>query len=242
LKKAYEITSSDVLLVTDIQLDFLPGGALPISDGDQIIPVLNEYIKRFNRAGTPIFASRDFHSPTHMSFKAQGGPWPAHCVQDTRGAMFSPDLKLPKTTVVVFKATDPMRESYSVFDGTLFAEELKERNAKRIFIGGLATDYCVLNTVMDARKIGYETVVLMDATRGINVKSGDVDSAVETMIMNGAELATSLDFPDEAETLPTEEAEADVLEEKPSARAAVKKKARMRPRGSVKRVRTERKG
>ena len=240
LKKTYDITNSDVLLVTDIQIDFLPGGALPIENGDEIIPVLNEYIKRFEKDGAFIFASRDWHPSNHMSFKKQGGIWPAHCVQDTKGAKFSPDLKLTKDSVVVFKATDPMRESYSVFDGTNFADELKERNIKRLFIGGLATDYCVLNTVLDARKLGYETIVLTDATLGINASPEDVNRALETMLKKGAEQATTTDFPDGEDKLPIEPSEEDTLEQKPSERAATKKKARMRPRGSAKRIQTER--
>lgn len=242
MSESYKIDNKDALLITDIQIDFLPGGALPITDGDQIIPVLNEYAKRFKAAGAPVFASRDWHPPNHISFKAQGGPWPPHCVQGTGGAKFHPDLKLPKGTVVISKATDPSRESYSVFDGTKFIEELKKKNVARLFVGGLATDYCVVNTVLDTRKLGYETVVLMDATLGINVKPGDVDRAIEAMVKNGAKQATSADFPDIVDTLPVEETEPDMLEEKPSARAIVKKKARMRPRGSSKRIRTERHG
>jgi nicotinamidase/pyrazinamidase len=242
LEKNYNITSSVALLITDVQKDFLQGGALPVPQGDKIIPVLNEYAKRFNNAGAYIFASRDWHPPNHISFKAQGGPWPPHCVQQTEGAEFSPDLKLPTGTVVISKATDPKRESYSVFDGRDFSEQLKNKGVKRLFVGGLATDYCVVNTVLDALKLGYATVVLMDATLGINVKPSDADRAIEAMIKAGAEQATTADFPDAVDTLPVEEAEADVIEDKPSARAAVKKKARMRPRGSVKRIRTERKG
>ncbi len=242
MNKNYNITSSDALLITDIQNDFLPGGALPIERGDEIIPVLNEYARRFQEAKAPVFASKDWHPPNHCSFKQQGGIWPPHCVQDTKGAKFSPILKLPQDVVVVFKATDPMRESYSVFDGTNFAAELEDRSVKRLFIGGLATDYCVLNTVIDARKLGYEIVVLMDATRGIDVVPGDVDRAVESMVKAGAVSATTADFPDIVDTLPVGEAEADTLEKKPTARATVKKKARMRPRGSSKRIATERKG
>ncbi len=241
MKKTYEIASSDALLITDIQNDFLPGGALPVPNGDEIIPVLNEFAKRFHDAGAQVFASKDWHPPNHCSFKQQGGPWPPHCVQDTKGAQFSPLLKLPKDAVVVFKATNPMRESYSVFDGASFADELKERKIRRLFIGGLATDYCILNTVLDARKLGYETLVLMDAIRGIDVKPGNVDRAIESMLRSGAEQATTADFPDAVDALPVGEAEADAMEEKPSARASVKKKARMRPRGTAKRLPTERK-
>jgi nicotinamidase/pyrazinamidase len=241
LKKTFNITSSDALLITDIQKDFLPGGALPVEGGDEIIPVLNGYSRRFEDAKAHVFASRDWHPPNHISFKAQGGPWPPHCVQNTAGAKFSPDLKLPAGVVVISKATNPEHESYSAFDGTSFAHELRMCDVKRLFVGGLATDYCVVNTVHDARKLGYETVVLMDATLGINVEPGDVDRAIEAMLKAGAEQATNDDFPDAVDNLSLEEAEPDAMEDKPSERAAVKKKARMRPKGSAKRVRTERK-
>ena len=241
MEKKYVITNSDALLITDIQRDFLPGGALPVADGDEIIPVLNEYARRFEDAKAHVFASRDWHPPNHMSFKAQGGPWPPHCIQDTLGAKFSPDLKLPEGIVVISKATNPEHESYSVFDGTSFAHELEMCEVKRLFIGGLATDYCVVNTVLDARKLGYETIVLMDATLGINVEPDDAKKAVEAMQKAGAKQITMADFPDEIDALPMDEAEEDVMEEKPSERAAVKKKARMRPKGTSKRVRTERK-
>ena len=241
MNKTYNVTSSDALLITDVQKDFLPGGALPVPDGDEIIPVLNEYAKLFEDAKAHVFASRDWHPPNHCSFKQQGGPWPPHCVQNTRGAKFSPDLKLPEGTVVISKATDPERESYSVFDRTNFENELQMRGVRRLFVGGLATDYCVVNTVLDALKLGFKTVVLMDATLGINVKPGDVDRAVEKMLELGAEQATTADFPDTVDSLPLGEAEADAMEEKPSARAAEKKKARMRPKGPDKRIPTERK-
>jgi len=239
LKKTYNVTNTDALLITDIQKDFLPGGALPVSGGDEIIPVLNGYIESFEEAKAHVFASRDWHPPNHISFKAQGGRWPPHCIQGTNGAKFSPDLKLPPGVVVISKATNPEHESYSVFDGTSFAHELRMCDVKRLFVGGLATDYCVLNTVLDARKLGYETVVLMDATLGINMEPGDVDRAIEAMLKAGAEQATNDDFPDAVDKLPLGEAEPDELEDKPSERADEKRKARMRPRGSSKRVKTE---
>jgi nicotinamidase/pyrazinamidase len=242
LSKSYTIKDSDALLVTDIQIDFLPGGALPIADGDEIIPVINAYIRRFNDDGAHVLASRDWHPASHTSFKAQGGPWPPHCIQDTEGAKFSPKLKLPGNTLVISKATDPNREAYSAFDGTNLANELQKLGVNRLFVCGLATDYCVLNTVIDARKFGYETIVLLDATLGINVQPGDVDRAIKTMLESGAQQSTTADFPDAEDSLPLDAAEPDMLEEKPSFMAAVKKKARMRPRGSAKRIRTERKG
>jgi nicotinamidase/pyrazinamidase len=241
LEKKYTIEPTDALLITDIQNDFLPGGALPVEGGDEIIPVLNEYARRFEDSKAHVFTSRDWHPANHISFKAQGGPWPPHCVQNTKGAEFSAELKLPQPIVVISKATNPEHESYSVFDGTSFDHELKMCEIKRLFIGGLATDYCVVNTVLDARKLGYETVVLMDATLGINVQPGDVDKAIQTMLKAGAKQMTMDDFPDEIDALPIVRAEADMLEQKPVSRAAVKKKARMRSRGAIRRVRTEKK-
>ena len=242
MEKTYSINKNDAIIITDIQNDFLSGGALQVPQGEQVIPILNEYARRFSEFGAHVFASRDWHPPNHMSFKEQCGPWPAHCVQETEGAKFHPDLKLPKGTVVISKATNPSRESYSAFDGTELANELRIRGVKRFFVGGLATDYCVVNTVLDSIKLGYDTVVLMDAVRGINVKPGDVDRAIEAMVKNGAKQATTDNFPEAVDSLPLEESEDDVLEEKPSARVAMKKKARMRPRGTAKRISTERKG
>lgn len=241
MKTKYNIVNSDALLITGIQKDFLKGGSLPVEGADELIPVLNAYIKRFADAKAHVFASRDWHPSNHISFKAQGGPWPPHCVQDTEGAKFSPDLKMSPVIVIISKATNPEHESYSVFDGTSFAHELKMCEAKRLFVCGLATDYCVVNTVLDARKLGYETVVLTDATMGINVEIGDVDRAFAMMLKAGAAQATNEDFPDAVDSLPIEETLVDSIAEKPSERALVKKKARMRPRGSSKQVRTEHK-
>ncbi len=226
LSKNYFVKNSDALLITDIQKDFLPGGALPIENGDEIIPVLNDYAQRFETANAHVLASRDWHPSNHVSFKAQGGPWPPHCIQQTAGAKFSPDLKLPNNTIVISKATNPEKEAYSAFDGTSLTHELLTLGVKRLFIGGLATDYCVVNTVLDARKLGFETVVLMDATLGINVTPGDVVKAIDTMLKNGAQQATADDFPDDIDSLPLAETAPDSLAEKPSQKAEVKKKAR----------------
>ncbi|TFH22971.1 nicotinamidase [Candidatus Bathyarchaeota archaeon] len=239
LSKKFILKNSDALLITDIQKDFLPGGALPVDGGEEIIPVLNDYIKNFDAAKSHVLASRDWHPINHVSFSAQGGPWPPHCVQETKGAEFSPDLKLPEHTVVISKATESTHESYSAFDGIILANELKKLGIKRLFIGGLATDYCVVNTVLDATRLGLETILLMDATSGINVNLSDVDDAIKKMVTNGALQATIDDFPEAVDELPIEETQSDELAEKPSQRAEVKKKARMRPKGSAKRIRTE---
>lgn len=240
LSKNYTVGNSDALLITDIQLDFLPGGALPVEGGNEIIPVLNDYIKRFTAGKAHVLASRDWHPLNHVSFKAQGGLWPPHCVQQTLGAKFSPDLNLPKDTIVISKATNPEIDAYSAFEGTSLAHELRACEVKRLFVGGLATDYCVVNSVLDSCKLGFETIVLMDATLGINVNQGDVDRAIETMHKNGAQEVTVDDFPDDVDSLPIEETAPDSLAEKPSLKAEVKKKSRMRSKGSAKRIRTER--
>jgi len=240
LNNTYNLNNQDALLITDIQIDFLPGGALPVADGDEIIPVINTYIDHFEAAKAHIIASRDWHPPNHISFNTQGGPWPPHCVQNTAGAKFSPNLKLPNHTIVISKATDPKREAYSAFDGTNLSNELRRLGVRRVFVCGLATDYCVVNTVLDARKLGFEAVVLMDATLGINVKPGDVDRAIEAMIKSGAQQATDAEFPAVEDTLPMGEAEPDVLAKEASAVSATKRKARMRSKGANKRLKSER--
>lgn len=240
MEKSIQLEESDALLVTDMQIDFLPGGALPVEGGNDIIPVINDYVRRFVEAKAHVLASRDWHPPNHVSFKEQGGPWPPHCVQDTAGAKFSPNLKLPPHTTVISKATDSKKEAYSVFDGTNLNSELEKLGVKRLFVAGVATDYCVVNTVLDAQRLGYETVVLTDATLGIDVKPGDVDRAFEAMQKSGAQQADIDDFMDSVETLPKEKPQVDMLEEGPALRAQTRKKSRMRSKGANKRIRTER--
>jgi len=184
------ITSQDALIIVDVQKDFCPGGALPVSEGDKVVPVLNKYIKKFADAGAVIVATRDWHPPNHRSFKKHGGIWPTHCVQGTDGAKFHPDLKLPEGTMVVSKAVAPDKEAYSGFNGTGLAEKLKKIGVKRVFVGGLATDYCVKSTVMDAVKSGFETFLLEDAVRGVDVNPGDSEKAVQEMLAKGAKKLT----------------------------------------------------
>jgi nicotinamidase/pyrazinamidase len=240
LKKTFSVGKTDALIVVDVQNDFCPGGALPVPEGDQVIPMLNDYIKIFKKANAAIFATRDWHPPNHVSFKAQGGPWTPHCIQDTEGARFHPDLKLPNDVTVVSKATNPSKEAYSGFDGTELAENLKTQGVTRVFVGGLATDYCVKNTVLDARKLGFDAVLLLDASRGINVKPDDVAKAIDEMMRSGTEQGTLTDFPDTLEVPVGGDSDAERLSEKPLAKFETKKKARMRPRGPYKKIRTER--
>jgi nicotinamidase/pyrazinamidase len=240
LKKDVSVGKTDALILVDVQNDFCPGGALPVPEGDQVIPVLNDYIKIFKKANAKIFATRDWHPPNHISFKAQGGPWPPHCIQNSEGAKFHPDMKLPSGTTIISKAMDPLKEAYSGFDGTELANTLKTQGATRVFVGGLATDYCVKNTVLDSRKLGFETVLLLDASRGINAEPYDVAKAIDKMVKSGAEQGTLPDFPDALEVPLGEDPDAERLGEKPLSKVETKKKARMRPRGPYKRIRTER--
>ncbi len=181
-----ETRKDDALVIVDVQNDFLPEGALGVPDGDQVVPVLNHYIERFVRAGLPVIATRDWHPPNHCSFTARGGPWPPHCIAGTPGAAFAPWLRLPEDAIVISKATDPDRDAYSGFDGTDLSERLRKLGVGRLWIGGLATDYCVLATVRDAIAAGFAVVYLNDASRAVNVTSGDGDAAEREIAALGA--------------------------------------------------------
>ena len=186
----------DALIIVDVQRDFCKGGALPVPGGEKIVPVLNKYIKKFSEAGALIVATRDWHPPNHLSFKNYGGAWPPHCIQGTPGADFHPDLKLPKDTKVVSKATLHDKEAYSGFDGTDLERELKNAGIRRVFVGGLATDYCVKSTVLDALRLGFETVLLFDAIKGVDVNPGDSERAIREMLDRGAKKGLLSDFED----------------------------------------------
>ena len=185
-----EIKDTDALIVVDVQRDFCAGGALPVPDGDQVIPNLNRYIRLLDHARAFIYATRDWHPPNHISFIEYGGIWPPHCIQDSEGAEFHRDLVLVPEVKIISKATTSDKEAYSGFDNTNLAESLRQDNVRRIFIGGLATDYCVKNTVLDALKLGFETYLLMDAIRGVNVQPTDSQKAIDEMMLNGARLIT----------------------------------------------------
>jgi len=174
------------LIVVDVQNDFCPGGALAVKEGDTVVPVFNRYLELSRKSGIRVFACRDWHPRNHRSFKAQGGPWPPHCVQETRGAEFHPDLKLPAEAVIISKGWRPEDESYSEFENTNLELYLKRGGIRRVLVGGLATDYCVKQTALDACRLGFETCFLTDASRGIDVKKGDSERALEEMKKAGA--------------------------------------------------------
>ena len=178
---------SDALLIVDMQRDFCPGGALAVPDGDAVVPILNAWIKAAQDAGAAIFASRDWHPPDHVSFQAQGGPWPSHCVAATPGADFHTGLALPEAAVVIDKGTHPEHEAYSAFEGTGLAGRLREAGAARLWVGGLALDYCVRASVLDARRIaGLDVHLILGATRAVDVQPGDGTRALAEMRAAGA--------------------------------------------------------
>ena len=181
----------DALVIVDVQNDFCPGGALGVPHGDAVVPVLNRYAERFAAAGAPVFASRDWHPARTSHFKAYGGLWPPHCVQDTPGAEFHPELSLPSGATVVSKGMDPSEDAYSCFqaetaDGMPFAAALGEAGVGRLFVGGLATDYCVKATVVDGAREGFEVIVLADAIAAVDLAPGDGAKALDEMRAAGA--------------------------------------------------------
>ena len=189
----------DALVIVDIQNDFCPGGALGVPGGDQVVPVLNRYAERFAARGAPVFASRDWHPTETTHFKPYGGVWPPHCVQGTPGADFHPDVVLPAGTEIVSKGMDPRADAYSCFqaestDGMPFAAVLGERGVSRLFIGGLATDYCVRATVIDGVQAGFEMVVLADAVAAVDLAPGDGAKALDEMRAAGAQLIHLVDL------------------------------------------------
>lgn len=177
----------DALFVIDVQRDFLPGGALAVLHGDEVVAPLNRCIDAFVARRLPIFATRDWHPPNHCSFAPQGGSWPVHCVMNTRGAEFSPQLRLPAHVEVISKGTDVNRDAYSDFSQPACRPRLLELGVRRLWIGGLATEYCVLYTVRDAIACGFEVLLLTDAVRAIEQPAGEL--AIKEMQRLGARCA-----------------------------------------------------
>ncbi|MBE0478535.1 nicotinamidase [Candidatus Aerophobetes bacterium] len=181
------------LLIVDVQNDFCPGGALTVPGGDRVVPVLNKYIELFATNNLPIFASRDWHPKITKHFKDYGGLWPGHCIQGTEGARFHPNLKLPKKTIIVSKGMNPEKDAYSVFQafdsqGKSLLDILKNQGRTELYIGGLATDYCVKESVLDALNASFKVKLLIDAIRGVNHKTSC--EAIRKMTTRGAEEIT----------------------------------------------------
>lgn len=175
------------LIIVDVQRDFLPGGALAVPEGDAVVPLLARCADACARSGVPVVASRDWHPADHCSFRDFGGQWPVHCVAGTPGAELDSGLDLPDDTRIVDKASTPDRDAYSAFEGTDLDEWLKAREVRQIYVGGLATDYCVLRTALDGLRLGYRVVLLADAIRAIDPADGQ--KAIETLVEQGAVVA-----------------------------------------------------
>lgn len=174
------------MVVVDIQKDFCPGGALAVPAGGEVVPVLNRWIEQAEHVGATVVITRDWHPPDHCSFKTQGGPWPVHCVQDTPGAEYHRDLRIPQIAIYVDKATAPDRECYSDFAGTTLGEQLRVKNIGRLWVGGLALDYCVRATVLEGLAEGFEVHLVVPATRAVELKPGDGQRAIDEMRAAGA--------------------------------------------------------
>ncbi|MBN1663721.1 MAG: nicotinamidase [Deltaproteobacteria bacterium] len=199
MKKSPSPETDSALIVVDVENDFLPGGALGVRAGDQVIAPMNRAIDVFLKEKLPVLYSRDWHPRDHSSFQQNGGPWPPHCVQDTEGARFSSDLSISKNPLVFSKGTNAAQEEYSAFHardtaGNTVSEVLERLGVRHVFIGGLATDYCVLNTALDLLKAGYRVTVLTDACRAVNVAPHDGEKALEKMIAAGAMMMTTQDL------------------------------------------------
>ena len=191
---AIRLGAGDALLAEDVQNDFLPGGKLAVDGGDAVVPALNRYLGLAKKLGLPVYASRDWHPAQHCSFAAQGGPWPEHCVAGSPGAQFAPGFNLPRDAIVIDKAVNPQLEAYSSFEGTELAALLRRAGVRRLLIGGLATDYCVLHTVHDALASGFEVLLLRDAIKAVNVNPADGARAESEMQRLGAQPVTFADF------------------------------------------------
>ncbi len=182
------------LIVVDVQNDFCPGGSLAVAHGDEVVAPLNQLIKEFLDRGEPVYKTRDWHPPQTNHFAAYGGVWPFHCVQNTQGAEFHPDLVDDPRITVISKGFDDTADGYSGFDGTNLGELLREEGVAEIWVGGLATDYCVKETVIDGVRKGFKVKALADMMRPVNVNPGDGAKAVADMRDVGAEIVGNEDL------------------------------------------------
>ncbi len=183
------------LLIVDMQNDFCPNGALAVPEGDKIVPVINRYIKIFQKKKMPVFATRDWHPPRTKHFKDFGGIWPVHCIQNTPGAAFHQKLKLPKDAILLYKGMDPQEDAYSAFQaedasGTTLPKLLKLYGLQELYIAGLATDYCVRFSARDALSEGFKVKILIDAIKGVNLQPKDSENAIKEIVKLGAKKIT----------------------------------------------------
>lgn len=180
--------SKKALIVVDVQNDFCPGGSLAVADGDEVVAPLNNLIKEFLDRGEPVFKTRDWHLPKTRHFSTYGGTWPTHCVQNTKGAEFHPALSDDPRVTTISKGINENADGYSGFDGTNLAQLLRKQGVEEVWVGGLATDYCVKHTVLDALDEGFKVKALGNAMRAVNVNPDDGAKAIEAMRAAGAEI------------------------------------------------------
>ena len=178
------------LIFVDVQNDFCPGGTLAVPHGDEVVEPLNRQIDKFLEHGEPVYKSRDWHPPTTKHFSAYGGTWPVHCVQNTKGAEFHPALKDDPRINVISKGLGD-KDCYSAFDETDLASKLRQQGVEEVVVGGLATDYCVKNTVLDALKHGFKVKALENAMRAVELQPGDGERAIDEMRTAGAEIVST---------------------------------------------------
>lgn len=175
------------LIVVDVQNDFCPGGALAVPRGDEVVGPLNGLIEEFLSRDESVYKSRDWHPSKTRHFLEYGGTWPPHCVQDTHGAEFHPELLDDPRIEIISKGTGD-EDNYSAFDGTDLAELLKDQGVDEVWVGGLATDYCVKNTVLDAIRNGFQVTGVANAMRPVDLEPGDGDRAMDEMRVAGAQI------------------------------------------------------
>ena len=178
------------LIVVDVQNDFCPGGSLAVAEGDRVVAPLNELIDQFLAAGEPVYETRDWHPAKTKHFTAYGGTWPVHCVQGTPGAEFHPQLSRDQRIKIISKGLGDT-DCYSAFDETDLAARLKQQGVQEVWVGGLATDYCVKNTVLDALKQGFEVKAIENAMRPVDVNPGDGERAIKEMRDAGADIVVT---------------------------------------------------
>lgn len=185
-------TIKKTLIIVDVQNDFCDGGALPANETESLTTQLNPLILSASKAGIPIVFTRDFHPRNHVSFHAQGGPWPPHCVQHSWGSRFVDGMIIPKSAVIINKGTDGSSMGYSPFENTKLLSLLRKLNITNLGVCGIATEYCVKNTVLDGIQLGFTVTLLTDLIRSVDASSGNGKRAVEEMIALGAIAASGL--------------------------------------------------
>jgi nicotinamidase/pyrazinamidase len=177
----------DGLLIIDVQQDFCPGGTYPVPEGDEIVPVLNEWLETAREQDIPVIATRDWHPPDHVSFSPWGGSLPPHCIQGTSGAAFHPELRLPRGTVIISKGTQPEMDAHSAFHGSDLAPRLRDAGVRRLWVGGLALDDTVQATILDAIKYDYRVELIAAATRArVTTHPADAAGVFEQLLQAGA--------------------------------------------------------